>query len=98
MSWCDYKSRTLLIIARSWLEDYHRASVSSLTVDVMKVSIRTSLLIVTALVVGCGPVRMYSGEPRARSEVAYISFNTLGADIVGVQVDGKRVTQPGMTV
>jgi hypothetical protein len=49
-------------------------------------------------VTGCGPIKFYPGEERADSEVGRILFNSTGAEMIAVTIDGTPHPHPGRTV
>jgi hypothetical protein len=50
------------------------------------------------LITACGPVKFYPGEERADSEVGRVLFNTTGAEMIAVTIDGIPHPHPGRTV
>ena len=57
-----------------------------------------TLTSVMASIEGCGPIKFYPGEERADSEVGRILFNTTGAELSMVTIDGISHAHPGRTV
>lgn len=51
-----------------------------------------------ATLIGCGAVKFYPGEERADSEVGRILFNSAGAEMSTVTIDGIPHPHPGRTV
>ena len=57
-----------------------------------------TLMPIIATIAGCGPIKFYPGEERADSEVGRILFNTTGAEMSTVTIDGIPHPHPGRTV
>ena len=57
-----------------------------------------TLTSVMASIAGCGPIKFYPGEERADSEVGRILFNSTGAELSMVTIDGIAHVHPGRTV
>ena len=58
----------------------------------------TSALLVGGLCAGCGSIKFYPGEERADSEVGRLLFNSSGASMNVVTLDGIPHPQPGRTL
>ena len=55
-------------------------------------------IIVSSLCAGCGAVKFYPGEERADSEIGRILFNSSGASMSVVTLDGIPHPHPGRTL
>jgi hypothetical protein len=56
------------------------------------------LLIVTSLASACGAIKFYPGEERADSEIGRLLFNSSGASMNVVTLDGIPHPHPGRTL
>lgn len=55
-------------------------------------------LFVSGVCAGCGPIKFYPGEERADSEIGRLLFNTSGASLDVVTLDGLTHPHPGRTL
>ena len=69
-----------------------------LPLSIFKRSTRATLLIAATLSVGCGSIKFYPGEERADSEIARLLFNSSGAAMNVVTLDGIPHPHPGRTL
>lgn len=61
-------------------------------------SILATMLTASALMSGCGGIKFYPGEERADSEIGRLLFNSQGASMNVVTLDGIQHPHPGRTL
>ena len=61
-------------------------------------SVISTMLTASALMSGCGGIKFYPGEERADSEIGRLLFNSEGASMNVVTLDGVQHPHPGRTL